>query len=91
MAILLQRGNSENYVTIGTFYNLSDIVKEMNKTLAKEKVEVFYFKEYVMGDGYVYNDYGSHHDFFRYKEVPDTELEEEKPAKKIKTKKEKKK
>jgi hypothetical protein len=90
MAILLQRGNSENYVTIGTFYSLSDAVKDMNKTLAKEKIEVFYFKEYTIGDEYVYNDYGSHHDFFRYKEVSDTELEE-KPIKKTRAKKEKKK
>jgi len=70
--IKLERGSKDNFSELGTFYSLSEIVREINKILAKEKIENF-IKVYELGDGYIYNDYGSYTDFFRYKEVPDEE------------------
>jgi hypothetical protein len=70
MSIILERGNNDSFVKIGIFYDLSTVIREIDKILTKEKFDTYYNRVYIL-NGYTYNDYGSISDFFRYKEVPD--------------------
>jgi hypothetical protein len=68
MAFKLERGRNENFKLIGTYDKLDEAFQAMRVLLALEKFDSMYTRQWVYEDGYTYIDYGSHHDFFRYKE-----------------------
>jgi hypothetical protein len=71
MATILERGrygNSGNFKTIGTYEDQKKAMDAMRALLALERYEVFYMRSWEDDDGWTIIDYGSHSDFFRYKE-----------------------
>jgi hypothetical protein len=67
--IKLYWGNYENgYNKVADCFDQTDLDKTMIEYLNKIKFKNYYFRGWVDEDGFTHCDYGSHINFFKYKE-----------------------
>jgi hypothetical protein len=71
MPYVLERGRHDNYKEIGRYKTEQDAFEAIRALLALERYEVFYSRLWKNEDGWTTMDYGSHANFFRFKEVSD--------------------
>jgi hypothetical protein len=66
--VTLQRGEYGKFKKIGMYDSEEKAMEAMMLLLNRERYEVHYSRRWQDDDGWTIVDYGSHRDFFRYKE-----------------------
>jgi hypothetical protein len=66
--VTLQRGQYSKFKEIGRYDSKEKAMEAMMLLLNLERYNVYYSRSWEDDDGWTIVDYGSHRDFFRYKE-----------------------
>lgn len=67
--IKLYWGNSgDGYNEIGVYKNHKELTEAMNEYLKHIKFKNYYYRQYINDEGFTMCDYGSHINFFKFKE-----------------------
>jgi hypothetical protein len=66
--VTLQRGRERSFKEIGRYDTAELALQSFRALMALEGREIHYTRHWVYEDGWTYIDYGSHTDFFRYRE-----------------------
>jgi hypothetical protein len=66
--VTLQRGRETRFKEIGTYDTAELALQSFRALMALEGRDIKYTRQWTYWDGWTYIDYGSHSDFFRYRE-----------------------